>query len=170
MGTEIRNANEIVDELKHSFSLFLVAHQITDLSNVEPTQICHSMEPFEIHCSNIFNLSCCKSVGPNKLHPFLLEEVAESTAKPLSRLFKVPLCTKEVQTDWKTALFTPLFKKGYKGIAENCHSLSITFAVAKILERMVNDSVMKHLKLNRVLLQHGFQPCRKVSRNRFSGD
>ena len=61
------------------------------------------------------------------------------------------LCIKEVSTDWKTELVIPLFKKGNKASAENYHPTSITSAVTKILERVVNESVMKNLKLNGIL-------------------
>ena len=73
-------------------------------------------------------------------------------------IIQVFLCTKEVPTDWKTAFVTPFSKREYY------HPINITSVVAKILERVVNDSVMKHLKLNGILLpsQNGFKAEKSV--------
>jgi hypothetical protein len=56
-----------------------------------------------------------------------------------------------VPTDWKTAFVTPFFKKENNPSTGNYHPINKTSADAKILERVVNDSVMKHLKLNGIL-------------------
>ncbi|XP_065557874.1 uncharacterized protein LOC136025811 [Artemia franciscana] len=116
------------------------------------------MEPIEIEILNI--LKQLKLLDTNK-------PVAEDIAKQLSQLFKVSKCTKGGPTDWKTAFVIPLFKKGNKASAENYNPISITSAVANILERVVYDSVMMHLKLNGILLlsQHGVQPKKSIETN-----
>ena len=70
-------------------------------------------------------------------------------------------------TDLKTVFVPLLFKKGNKASAENYCPISITSAVAKIQERVVNDSFMKHLKLSGILppSQYGFQPGKSLETN-----
>ena len=59
----------------------------------------------------IGKLNICKSPGPEKIYPRILEEVKEAICKPLCAIFNLSLRTGKVENEWKLANITPLFKK-----------------------------------------------------------
>ena len=60
-----------------------------------------------------------KASGPDQISPRVLKEVAEEIAPALAILFQASLNTGIVPADWRTALVTPVFKKGerYKAVS-----------------------------------------------------
>lgn len=59
---------------------------------------------------------------------------------------------------WKTAIITPLFKKGRPTDPSNYRPVSLTSAFGKIMERVIASSVVQYLNHNNLLNnnQHGF--------------
>ena len=108
-----------------------------------------------------------KSPGPDNLHPRLLKEIAAIIAEPLRRNFQTSLTTRELPGDCKIANITLVFKKGNRSKPENYRPISLTSVVVKILERIVDDSILKHLTTNKILSpkQHGFQSGKLIETN-----
>jgi len=108
-----------------------------------------------------------KSPGPDNLHPRLLKETAAIIAEPLRRNFQTSLTTRELPADCKIANITLIFKKENRSKPENYRPISLTSVVVKILERIVNDSILKHLTTNKILSpkQHGFQSGKSIETN-----
>ncbi|CAG2214927.1 unnamed protein product [Mytilus edulis] len=106
-----------------------------------------------------------KSPGPDKLHPRLLRETMESIAEPLSLIFNQSLNEKTVPKEWKNALVSAIFKKGNKSQAKNYRPVSLTSVVCKILEKIIREHIIKHMKLNRLFSnkQYGFISGRSTS-------
>ena len=46
------------------------------------------------------------------MNPFLIKNMAEVIVKPLTLIFQEPVSSGIVQTVWKEARVTPIFKKG----------------------------------------------------------
>jgi hypothetical protein len=86
------------------------------------------------------------AAGPDGIGPGLLKELADELAPVLTHIFNSSLATGEVPSDWKEANVAPIFKKGRQTAPENYHPVSLTSVCCKILESVVKDRIMEHLK------------------------
>jgi hypothetical protein len=113
------------------------------------------------------NLNTSKSIGIDKIHPYVLKESAASVSKVLSKIFIKSFESGELPTDWKEANVTPIFKKGCKKIPANYRPVSLTSVPCKIMERMIRDIIMKYLLDNDLVhhSQHGFMPGKSCTTN-----
>ena len=104
------------------------------------------------------NLNVFKSPGPDMLHPRILKEVRDVIALPLKIIFDTSLASGVLPLDWRTANITPIFKKGSRTKAENYRPISLTSIVCKILESIIRDNIVDHIKNNNLLndRQYGF--------------
>jgi len=55
-----------------------------------------------------------KSMGPDEMHPWVLRELADEVAKPLSTIFERLWWSGGVPTDWRRGNTTPIYKQGKK--------------------------------------------------------
>ena len=108
-----------------------------------------------------------KAPGVDNIYPVVLQQLAGILCIPLSVLFKKSLETKQVPEDWKNANVTPLFKKGLRGLAENYRPVSLTCVCSKLLESIVRDAIVEHLKRHNLIgdSQHGFLKGRSCLTN-----
>ena len=97
-----------------------------------------------------------KSPGPDKIHPRVLHDVADSLSTPLEIIFKTSLSCKEIPEDWKQANVSSIFKKGKKTLPQNYRPVSLTCIVCKMLEGIIRDSIVKHMKKNNLFSSKQF--------------
>jgi len=73
-------------------------------------------------------------------------------------------CVPEV---WKSAVITPVHKKGPPSVLSNYRPISITCVLCKLLERIVVNRIYSHLAENNLLCteQHGFVRGRSTLTN-----
>jgi len=100
-----------------------------------------------------------KASGPDNISPRVLKEVAEEISPAVTLLFQASLNTGVVPGDWRTALVTPVFKKGERYKAENYRPISLTSVTCKLLEHIVVKSIMGYAEDNNIVCpqQHGFR-------------
>jgi hypothetical protein len=105
--------------------------------------------------------------GPDKIFPRILKELRYELVDPLCTLFTKSMATGEVPRDWKTAIVTPIFKKGAKADPGNYRPVSLTSVPCKVMESVIKDAVMDHLMHNNLISdsQHGFVPGRSCATN-----
>ena len=107
------------------------------------------------------------SAGPDGLPPLLFKRIKYAIATPLTLLFKQMLSVASVPDAWKTAIITPVHKKGPTNVLSNYRPISITCVPCKLLERIVINKIYKHLVDNDILCndQHGFVRGRSTCTN-----
>ncbi|VDI15770.1 Hypothetical predicted protein [Mytilus galloprovincialis] len=77
-----------------------------------------------------------KSPGPDRIHPRILKELAESISTPLCIIFNQSIRNSTVPSRWKEAQISAIFKKGKKCIAGNYRPVSLTSVVCKVMEKL----------------------------------
>ena len=82
-------------------------------------------------------------------------------------IYRESLRTGETPEDWRKANVTPIFKKGDRNDPTNYRPISMTSQVCRILESIVRDHMVEHLKENNLLNdgQHGFREGRSCLTN-----
>ena len=104
-------------------------------------------------------LNPSKALGPDELHPRVLKELAMELGPVFDHLFQQSIDTGEIPKEWSLANILPLFEKGDRSLACNCHPVSLTCIPCKLLEHTVCSNIMAHLDEHELLSdrQHAFR-------------
>jgi len=107
---------------------------------------------------HLSNLDTDKSMGPDRMHPRVLRELADIIAEPLSIIFARSWRTGEVREDWRKAIVTPIFKKGKKEDPGNYRPVSLISIPGKMMEELVLEVIIKQVEEKKVIRssQHVF--------------
>ncbi|KFZ46070.1 hypothetical protein N321_07483, partial [Antrostomus carolinensis] len=92
------------------------------------------------------NLQVHKPMGPDGMHLWVLRELADEVAKPLSIIFEKSWQSGEIPADWKKGNITPIFKKGNKEDPGNYRPVSLTSVPGKIMEQMLQETMLRHME------------------------
>ena len=92
-----------------------------------------------------------KALGPDKLHPIVLRELATGLGPVFSHLFQQSTDSGEFPKEWKLANISPLFKKGDSSLACNYRPVSLTCVACKLLEHIVCSNIMANLDKHKLL-------------------
>ena len=100
-----------------------------------------------------------KACGADKIPATFLKNCAEEISPILTVIIQKSLDSKQVPSDWKKAVVSPVFKKGDKSNPENYRPISLTSICCKISEHVIVSETMKHLDKHHILhdSQHGFR-------------
>ena len=98
------------------------------------------------------------SAGPDGLPPLFFKRVRNAIALPFAIIFEQLLSVAFVPEIWKTAVITPVHKKGPTNLLSNFRPISITCVTCKLLERLITSKIYDHLVHNNIINsnQHGF--------------
>ena len=110
------------------------------------------------------NLLPFKSLGPDNLHPVVLNTLSDIVCKPLAIIFKASLDSMSLPNIWKTFNVSSIYKKRDRSDPSNYRPISLTCFACEIIESIIKDVVMTYLLENNLLsnCQFGFVSGRSV--------
>ena len=99
-----------------------------------------------------------KSSGPDNLHSRLLKEAKGPIAKALTVIYNNSISTGEIPQEWRSAIITPIYKKGKKSDPGNYRPVSLTCVPCKQCESLIKDAIVEHMTINDLfsVRQYGF--------------
>ena len=115
--------------------------------------------------NTIRKLNISKSPGLDQLHPRMLREIASVLKTPLFMLFRKSLDSGQLPKQWTCSHVTPIFKKGNCSSPSNYRPVSLTAVVCKLMETLVRDALVRHMKETHLhsQAQHGFVTGRSTT-------
>jgi hypothetical protein len=96
------------------------------------------------------NLKIDKSPGPDNIHPRILRELSNILSEPLSIICNNSFTNSVCPDEWRCANVIALFKKGDNKYAGNYRPNSLTCIVCKVLETIVRESIVNHMKVHKL--------------------
>ena len=107
---------------------------------------------------NLSQLKVSKSPGPDNLQRQIISEMKNTISTPLAKIFSTSLDTRKLPLEWKCANITAIYKKSGKEIPENYRPISLTSIVDKIMESIIRNMRINHMKSNKLYSarQYGF--------------
>ena len=105
--------------------------------------------------------------GPDGLWTRVICSMADVICVPLAIIYTRCMEEGEVPPEWKTANVAPIFKKGSKASPGNYRPVSLTCVLCKIMEMVICDAIVEHLKQHDLIRrsQHGFMRGRSTMTN-----
>jgi len=99
----------------------------------------------------------------------MIKFIGPEIAFPLSHIFNLSLLTGNFPTKLKQCKVVPIFKAGNHLDCDNYRPISLLSSISKILEKIVSEKLLAHLKTNDLLYvhQYGFLPNRSAEHNLF---
>ena len=103
-------------------------------------------------------LKANRASGPDQISVNVLRNCPNFSI-PLTILFNNSVQTGTLPQDWRDAHVSPIHKKGSRTNCGNYRPVSLTSQIVKLLERVFQDHLLKHISLNKTISchQHGFQ-------------
>jgi hypothetical protein len=169
-GSITANKTEMANTLNGFFASVFTAENMTNIpvkqreTNAEITTVEFKSE---LILKKLAGLRPDSAPGPDKISPRILKELRFELVEPLRKLFTKSMQTCTVPKDWKTAVVTPIFKKGAKSDPGNYRPVSLTSVPCKIMEGVIKEHMMEHLTKNKLISdsQHGFVAGRSCTTN-----
>ena len=99
---------------------------------------------------------------PDGIPAYFLKRVSGPLLDVICFLFKFSLSKGVIPLQWKSAIITPVFKKGSRDLPSNYRPVSLTCVLCSVFEHIVADHLLYHLSFHNLISanQFGFLPGR----------
>ena len=162
-GTFTSNDEEAAETLNEQYFDTFTKEDTTNIPDIEskPLQT-DPLSTFNVTRDRVLkvirNLKVNKSPGIDKIHPRVLKEMDETISYPVTIIYKKSIEESKLPRQWKDAEITPIYKKEAKNLPQNYRPVSLTSVICKILEKLVVEDIINHVKTNLLSCkeQHGF--------------
>lgn len=137
---------------EHELALNTKSKESSTSLFLEPT------DPNEI-ITIINSLKIESAPGLDGITPLLLKNTKNIIAEPLAHIFNLSITNGCFPEAWKTSSITPIHKDGPRSCPENYRPISLLSILSKILERIVNNRLVKFIESRNLLSprQFGFR-------------
>jgi Reverse transcriptase (RNA-dependent DNA polymerase)/Endonuclease-reverse transcriptase len=173
-GATVSDPKNMADLLNKTFGEAFTRENVETVpepqENHDGEQISHVRVTVKDVKNKIRRLRRDAASGPDGIGPAILMEMCNEFAPIMAQIFNKSLQTGDVPEDWREANVTPIFKKGTRTAAGNYRPVSLTSVCCKILESVIKDRIMEHLRKHKLIRnsQHGFLPGRSCATNLLS--
>ena len=130
-----------------------------------------NIDTVEFNKHNVYNvlkrLKPKMSTGPDGIPSVALKKLSSSLASPLATMFESFMSVGQIPDEWRSAVVTPLFKKGLPTQCSNYRPVSLTSVVSKVMERIIVAQLTEYLRQHNIISkqQHGFFSRRSTVTN-----
>ena len=171
-GTFTKDATEAAEALSDQYSSVFTEENTHNIPHIPDKPLSSpTLNTFKVSQEEVrkilTSLNPTKTPGLDGIHPKALKEIAEIVAQPLTMIFKRSVSKGELPQNWLDAVISPIYKKGQKCMPENYRPVSLLSIICKILERIVTNQIIDHIKANALNCpqQHGFMKRRSTTTN-----
>jgi len=153
---------EKAEALNAFFSSVFTHEDLKNIPTLEPRNYKEKLTSLNFTIDDVMTIlakmKIAKSPGPDGVHPRILKECSEAISEALYIIFRKSMDTATIPDDWREAKITPIHKKGSRRSPSNYRPISLTSIVCKMMERIVRDGLVRHMKANNLFSdhQHGF--------------
>ena len=155
-----KNDQEKANILQNFFSSVFTEEPPGDLPHFEKrkydSELNYLLITTDMVKNKLLKIKVNKSPGPDQIHPRVLHETTSSIIEPLTIIFNTSIQTKKLPSEWKEANVSAIYKKGNKSLPNNYRPVSLTAIICKILESIVRDQVINHMKQNKLFSANQF--------------
>ena len=102
------------------------------------------------------HLKSSKSSGSDGISVYLLKQIINCIATPLSHIFNLSLSTGKCPNALKLAKVIPIYKKDDPSQISNYRPISLLPSISKVLEKIIYKRLFNFLKQNKSLIPHQF--------------
>lgn len=165
------NSKEITDLFADYFSTVFTDHTQNIASDVHEPDPLNNIAISSITINDDITYKYLSSIDINKgpgldsLPGIFIRNCSKYITPPVSAIFKKSLSEGTFPHKWKTALITPIFKKGDKHDVTNYRPISKLPILSKILEKIVYDQLYPTIANTITQNQHGFMKYRSTTSN-----
>jgi hypothetical protein len=170
-GGTITDPEQMAEELNRCFSEVFTREDVNNLpearQHITRTRLTNTFITAQKVRQKIKNLKPTGAAGPDGISTKLLQNCVDEISPVLAVIYRKSMATGSVPAEWKTANVVPIFKKGSKAVAGNYRPISLTCISCKIMESIIKDDIVNHLRKNKVIAssQHGFTKGRSCATN-----
>ena len=168
VGDFITKNLQIANLLDYKFSILrCFFEKNSNIGQSPPTSTCNIQNNNKFsfrfitsaECKKIYNLNCRKAPGTSKIPAWALKDGCNEIYTHLTFLYNEFLKNKTYPCKLKKAIVIPIFKKDDPELPENYRPISITGALSKIFEKLLDKQINAYMISQKLLsnTQFGFR-------------